>query len=217
MPECTAQTLLLDGQAGAIETRIDCPQSDKSPLIIAIICHPHPLHGGSMDNKVVYMLNSALKNAGAITARFNFRGVGKSAGSFDHGIGETEDLYRVTEYLQQAYPQAQLWLAGFSFGSYVAFRAHFALKPQRLLLVAPPVQRFAFAETGTGQLLKQPTLVIQGGKDDVVDPESVKTWIDTQQRQSNALRDILWLEEAGHFFHGLLIPLRESVQQWLEK
>ncbi len=208
-PSCVEQKRLLPGAVGDMEVLIECPKSTLTPQAVALICHPHPLQGGTMNNKVTYMLASALRQLGAITVRFNFRGVGHSSGSFDQGIGETDDVLRLAEWAEDYFSPPTLWLAGFSFGSYVALRAHKRLSPSRLILVAPPVQRFDFATLSLGAI---PTLVLQGNADQVVEAHSVKTWVAEQ----NPRPDMIEFPEADHFFHGRLTELRDAVTQWMQ-
>jgi hypothetical protein len=156
-----------------------------------------------MTNKVVYMIASTFNqqlNAGAI--RFNFRGVGRSTGTFDQGQGETEDLKAIAHWVNTYYTPAELWLAGFSFGGYVALRAHREIGVQRLLLVAPPVGRFPI-----DVLSEIPTVIIQGEQDKVVSPQAVAHWLAKQAHQPHCY----WLAETGHFFHGKLIELRQTI------
>lgn len=206
---CTEQKRLLPGAIGDLEVLIECPKPEQARSALAIICHPHPLYGGSLDNKVVYMLAAALRQLGAITLRFNFRGVGKSRGEFAEGVGETEDLLRLSEWATSYFAPQQVWLAGFSFGSFVALRAHKRLAPQRLILVAPPVQRFKFEQT---QLSKLPCLVLQGDADEVVEPGAVNTWVAQQTHQPT----YQILTQADHFFHGRLTELRDHVIAWMQ-
>ncbi len=202
---CTAQKQLIQGLAGHLEILTTCPKrTASSPIPYAVICHPHPLHGGTMNNKVVYIIASAFNQLGAGSVCFNFRGVGKSTGQFDHGQGETEDLHSVVEWLKTEYSPSELWLAGFSFGSYVALRGHRELEANRLLLVAPSIERFQLKEL---QLSDIPTLVIQGGKDEIVSPHTVSTWIATQTHPPQQH----WMDEADHFFHGQLNELRQAI------
>jgi alpha/beta superfamily hydrolase len=179
-------------------------------MTYAVICHPHPLHGGTMHNKVVYTIAKTFNELGVGTVRFNFRGVGKSSGQFDQGIGETEDLLAISQWLQTEYAPRELWLAGFSFGGYVALRGLRQLVAHRLLLVAPAVERFAFSEI---QVSNIPTLVIQGRQDDVVSPQTVANWVANQEYPPQ----LQWLEEADHFFHGQLQELSATISQaWQE-
>jgi alpha/beta superfamily hydrolase len=202
---CTPQECLIPGAVGQLEIQMSCPKkSCKLPMTYAVICHPHPLYGGTMLNKVVYMIASTFNQLGVGTVRFNFRGVGKSEGEYDQGLGETEDLCAVVQWLEQEYMPDELWLAGFSFGSYVALRAYQRLPANRLLLVAPPVERFDFSQL---KITDSPILVIQGRQDEIVSPTAVSQWVTTQMPTAQ----FQWLEQADHFFHGQLNELREVI------
>lgn len=208
-PQSEEQTILITTPQGQmIETRIGFPQIPITPTTLAIICHPHPLFGGTMDNKVVYILTSTLRHLGAITVRFNFRGIGKSTGAFDQGIGETDDLLFLVDWLKQQYHFKKLWLAGFSFGSFVAFQAHKKIPPERLILIAPPVERWDYQNTALQPHVK--TLIVQGGNDTVVSPPAVMDWVATLQ----PVPHFEMIEEADHFFHGFLPNLRDKIQNW---
>jgi len=200
---------LIPGPAGHIEAELAVPKGEARVDAVAIVCHPHPLYGGSLTNKVVHTVARSFNELGVISLRFNFRGVGDSQGRFDDGVGETDDLHAVADWLRQRYPVAALWLAGFSFGAYVAFRAQSSLRPARLLLVAPPVSKWAFPEA---RVLAR-WMVIQGGQDEVIDPRQVSDWV---SRQSPA-PEYRWLAGAGHFFHGQLVVLRDLIgESWRE-
>jgi len=201
--------IFIPGNAGEVETLITRPETVTKTTPIVVICHPHPLYGGSMTNKVVYILAKTFSELNAITVRFNFRGVGKSAGEFDHGVGEAEDLQRIVEELKQWRPHSPVWLAGFSFGAYVSARAQAKVNPEKLLLVAPPVSMYPFDELAE---IKIPWVVIQGGQDEVIDAAAVKNWISERPNQPQ----LIWMEEVGHFFHGKLNEVKESlVKVWL--
>jgi alpha/beta superfamily hydrolase len=211
LPPCVHQEKLIAGPAGDLEILMTCPkQTGTLPIPYAVICHPHPLHGGTMNNKVVYIIAQTFNALGVGTVRFNFRGVGKSAGKFDHGNGETADLRAVVDWLKTEYAPRELWLAGFSFGSYIALRGHRDFGISRLLLVAPSLER---VKAGGLQLSNIPTLVIQGGKDDVVSPADVSEWVAAQQHQPQ----FYWMADADHFFHGRLHELREAIRAAWEK
>lgn len=198
-------SILIKGPAGKIEIVVTNPHKEThSNQPYAIVCHPHPLYGGSMTNKVVYILAMTFNQLGVGTVRFNFRGVGQSTGQFDQGEGETADLYAVAEWVNSQFQPTQLWLAGFSFGSYVALKGHEQLKASRLLLVAPPIERFDLANWQIGNI---PTLIIQGGKDEVVSPLAVSQWVAIQHYRPQ----LSWLNEADHFFHGQLSKLRQII------
>jgi alpha/beta superfamily hydrolase len=198
-------TLLLDGPAGALEVAVD--RSDAAPLpAVAIICHPLPIEGGTMHNKVVTMLARSLRELGLDTVRFNFRGTGNSEGSFDDGIGEADDLRAVATCVRAQRPEAALWLAGFSFGAYVSLRMAAELQPSMLISIAPPVRRSWDFDS-----LVPPTcpwLVIQGEADEVVDPQAVFDWIDTMRDPPDLVR----MPGTGHFFHRKLMDLRGAIK-----
>jgi len=201
------ETFLLPGPVGGLQARLSLPPAPRQPPVVALVCHPHPLYGGTLDNKVTHILAHAFANLGAYTLRFNFRGAGGSDGQFDHGVGETEDLYAAADWLKQRYAPAQLWLAGFSFGAYVAWRGHQTLQADRLVLVAPPVERFDFGLA----LAPIPVLVLQGSNDEVVAPNAVSAWTASQPRPPS----YCLIEGAGHFFHGQLNRVRDAVTEWM--
>lgn len=190
------------GPAGGIEGLIDHPAA--VPGAVAVVCHPHPQQGGAMQNKVAYMLARAYNDLGAASLRFNFRGVGKSEGTFDDGMGETDDALAACDWLMQRHPGLPLWLAGFSFGAYVALRAQSRRPVQRLVTVAPAVMRF-----DTAAILEPacPWILVQGDADEVVAPQAVLDWARGLQRPPR----IEVLAGAGHFFHGRLNDLRDAV------
>lgn len=191
------------GPAGWLECMLS--NVDESASTVAVICHPHPLHGGSMHNKVVHTIMRTCREIGVASVRFNFRGVGKSEGTYDGGVGELEDLLAIIEWSAKQYPHAKLWLAGFSFGAFVAAKSltKSATPIERLLLVAPPVESFDFSDIDFGTV---PTTVIIGSRDQIVPPNAVKSWVNRQQNVS-----LLWLDEADHFFHGRLTLLKDTI------
>ncbi|ALG67997.1 alpha/beta hydrolase [Beggiatoa leptomitoformis] len=203
---CKPQQLLIPAPAGQLEVQMSCPKhpQDPSHTPYIVVCHPNPVQGGAMTNKVVYMLASTFNAMGLGVVRFNFRGVGKSTGTYDHGDGETDDLRAVVQWLKTEYAPTELWLAGFSFGSYVALRAHEELGAKRLLLVAPAVGRFNFENL---KLSNIPTMIIQGGQDEVIVPDDVLRWMRSQSYQPQ----LHWMDEADHFFHSRLNELRDAI------
>lgn len=201
---------IIAGAAGHIEMLVQLPDDYLPGGPVAIICHPHPLHGGTMTNKVVHTVARSFVELGLPVVRFNFRGVGKSDGSYDAGRGEVDDLLTVISWLQKQYPEAPLWLAGFSFGSYVVTRAQLFVDIEQLLLIAPPVTRYGFSEVPP---LAVPALVIQGGEDEVVDAQAVSEWV--AERAPKAVYHCI--EGAGHFFHGRLVTLRGLIKEYLNK
>lgn len=201
------QTLLLTGAAGAIEV-VTAPATAAPQPIIGVICHPHPLQGGTLRNKVVTTVHRAFQQLGVATVRFNFRGVGQSEGSFAQGVGEMHDLLTILTAIKTQYPQHGLWLAGFSFGSYVAAAAAQQCTVDRLISIAPPVNHYDFTAFDT---LTCPWWVVQGGLDEVVPLAAVEAW------RAHKCIPVHWLyfPEAGHFFHGQLVALREALCQAL--
>jgi len=176
------------------------------PAAVAVVCHPHPLQGGAMQNKVAYILARAFNDLGALSLRFNFRGVGASEGSFDAGRGETDDALAAVDWLLQRETGLPLWLAGFSFGAYVALRAQSRRPVQGLVTVAPAVERFEAAAIVDPVC---PWLLVQGDADEVVAPKAVLEWAAGRAYPPR----IAVLAGAGHFFHGRLNELRDTVIQ----
>ena len=209
---------LLDGAAGRIEVAASLPEA---PRAIAVIAHPHPLFGGTMDNKVVTTLARAFVETGAATYRFNFRGVGDSQGTHDEGRGETEDMLRVIEHARAEIGAAPLKLAGFSFGGAVATRASGRVDFTQLVLVAPGFRRITGHGMGEAPDPADPnlgapgrhtganTVVIHGDLDETVPLSDSIAWA--------AARDVAVIVVPGgeHFFHRKLHMLREVVARWV--
>ncbi|MGA9334616.1 MAG: alpha/beta fold hydrolase [Rudaea sp.] len=201
----TSAALTLAGPVGDLQVAVGVPEAGIARVGVAIICHPHSQHGGSMHNKVVTMIERALRELGLTTIVFNFRGVGGSHGEYDDGRGETDDLLALAAWVQHNHPQDALWLAGFSFGSYVAARAAPQLPVRQMISVAPPVGRWDFAALVSPLC---PWLVIQGEADEVVDPQAVYAWVAEQADPPNLVR----MPETGHFFHRRLMDLRGAIK-----
>jgi len=201
----SSAAITLRGPAGVLEAAAGVPAADEARQGSAIICHPHPQHGGTMHNKVVTIIERALRESGLATITFNFRGVGVSQGSYDDGNGETEDLIAVASWMQQVRPGTALWLAGFSFGSYVALRAAAALPVRQLISVAPPIGRWDFAGLTPPPC---PWLVIQGEHDEVVDAAAVYEFVAAQEPPPTLVR----MPDTGHFFHRRLMDLRGAIK-----
>ena len=201
--------LILPGPAGDLEAMLSVPKNDLRG--VAVICHPHPQFGGAMSNKVVYTLAAAALDAGLASLRFNFRGVGRSQGSYDHTHGETRDCVAAAQWLQAQQPQLELLLAGFSFGAYVSLKASAALKPKNLITVAPPFGRY-FEDEQLPDHPACPWLVIHSRDDDTV-PFA-------QTRQSLAQYDpepeMHAFDGAGHFFQGRLADVRGAATAFLQ-
>jgi alpha/beta superfamily hydrolase len=194
------EKVLLEGAAGAIETDVTDPGAGRRG--IALIAHPHPLMGGTKDNKVVTTLARAFHALGCATLRPNFRGVGASAGVHDQGIAETDDLVAVAHYAKKRFGDLPLTCAGFSFGSYVQTRVVERVEANQLVLVAPAVSRFKTGAVPAG------TLVIHGEVDDVVPLAAVFDWARPQNLP------IVVVPGGEHFFHGRLMMLQQIITQY---
>jgi hypothetical protein len=203
-----AERLRLAGPAGDIEALVEIPAEGGAPQRFGVVCHPHPLYGGTLDNKIVYTLARAFVELGVPSIRFNFRGVGGSAGQYDEGRGETADALAVVAYGRERWPGTSLWLAGFSFGGAVAVRAAAQSSPEKLVTVAPGITRVAMDGAASPAC---PWLIVQGDADDVIEPTAVRDWAN-QQSPAPTLR---LLTGAGHFFHGRLHELRQVVLDFL--
>ena len=200
-----AQEFALPGPAGRLEVATATASLEEARRGTAVICHPHPQHGGSLRNKVVTMLERSLRESGLDTVRFNFRGVGESEGEYDEGDGESGDLVAVAQWVRRVHAGDALWLAGFSFGSYVALRTARSLAADALITVAPPVGRWDFAGVAMPDC---PWLVVQGEDDEIVDSQAVFDWIATLEATPTLVR----MPETGHFFHRRLMDLRGAVK-----
>lgn len=192
------------GPVGMLEALTSCPAPETTVAASAVICHPHPLHGGTMQNKVVHTLARSFSELGLRTLRFNFRGVGRSAGNFADGVGETDDLIAVLDWVRARRPHDGIWLAGFSFGAYVATRACGRRPVDRLITVAPAVNRHDFSSLNP----PCPWLVIQGGQDEIVPVEAVRALVGGIDPKP------AYVELAGvsHFFHQRLNDLGEVLR-----
>ena len=207
-----AEPLVIPGPAGRIEAALT-PAEAPAQNVLAIVCHPLPTEGGTMHNKVVTMTARALRESGAAALRFNFRGVGGSEGAFDEGRGELNDLRAVAAWARERYPDCALWLAGFSFGAWIALRATVELGARGLITIAPPVGRnWSF---GGIALPTVPWLLVQGDVDEIVDPQAVRAWARGLAQPPRLVE----IEGASHFFHRKLMDLRgvvkNGVRDWL--
>jgi len=189
------------GPAGVIEAAIDV--SARPAVATAVICHPHPLQQGTMSNKVVTTVARAFARLGADAVRFNFRGVGASAGRYADGVGERDDALAVVAWCRERWPNRPLYLGGFSFGAAVAAAIAARVAPAGLVTVAPPVDRLATDFVAPAC----PWLLIHGDADEVVPPQPVLEWCS----KLAAPPRIVLLPGVGHFFHGRLAALREAV------
>lgn len=200
-------TELIQGPAGKLELVMAEPTAEARNAW-GVVCHPHPLYGGTMNNKVVTTLVKTFQGLGINTVRFNFRGVGRSEGQFDQGNGELDDLMAVIGWMQQREIKDEIWMAGFSFGAYIAAKAATLIPISRLVTVAPPVQHFPMQSLPP---ITCPWVLVQGEVDDVVPAKDVLEWAEKRVPKPIIIR----FPEAGHFFHGQLAELRARIQEAL--
>jgi alpha/beta superfamily hydrolase len=200
-----AASFMLDGPAGKLETISDVAEPACARRGVAVICHPLTTEGGTMHNKVVTMAERALRESGLDTVRFNFRGAGQSQGDYDQGRGESDDLAAIVAWTRRMRPDDALWLAGFSFGSYVSIANAVRLRADALISIAPPAGRWPF---DTVTLPTCPWLVVQGEADEVVEPQAVFDWIGAMQHPPELVR----MPETSHFFHRRLMDLRGAIK-----
>jgi alpha/beta superfamily hydrolase len=191
------------GPAGRLEIAFNVP--DGAPRGIALIAHPHPQQGGTLDNKVVQTLARTFAALGYAATRFNFRGAGASEGEFDDGIGETDDALATLAGAKLEFGELPVALAGFSFGSYVQTRVAHAVAAERMVLIGPAVKRFAT------EIVPPDTIVIHGEEDDIVALADVLAWARPQQLP------IIVFPGCGHFFHGRLPQLQRVISGMWQK
>jgi hypothetical protein len=203
----SVRKVVIGGPAGAIEGMIEQPADARGDLV-AVCCHPHPLYGGAMQNKVVHTLARSCQDQRVTTVRFNFRGVGSSEGAYDDGAGESEDAAAVANWARRETGATRLWSLGFSFGGFVAYRLATLGDAALLVTVAPPVQRFDFA---TLAVPRCPWLVLQGDADELVDHARVLAWT----KSVSPPPEVKILPGAEHFFHGRLTEMRSILGAWL--
>ncbi|MDC1310891.1 alpha/beta hydrolase [Burkholderiales bacterium] len=197
MNRTNEERLLIDGPSGNIELALNEPSGVSKGC--ALIAHPHPLYGGTLDNKVVQMLAKAFNALGLTSVRFNFRGVGDSDGVYDEGVGELEDFKSVQSYAVKRIRPEHTVFAGFSFGTYIVSQAATLDLPDQLVLIAPAVGKFEVLD------VSEETLVIHGEEDDVVLLSDVMNWARPQHVP------VTVFPGSGHFFHGDLVRLKNAV------
>ena len=201
------QKISIRGPAGDLEAILESP-GDEAIVGVAVVCHPHPQHGGTMHNKVVHTLARSFVRSNFAVLRFNFRGTEGSDGVYDNGVGELDDALAAMAWMRQQQAEGPLWLAGFSFGAAIAVRAAVAHDLDGLIAVAPAIYRFA------GNLDTQPDcpwLIIQGDEDELVEIDETVEWIDSLEPGP----ELLVVPGAEHFFHGRLHDLRKAVMAFV--
>lgn len=198
---------MIQGPLGQLEVAVNHIR-DGAPY--ALVCHPHPLYGGTMDNKVVTMTAKAYENLGCNSVRFNYRGVGESHGIYAKSIGEAEDAVAVANWIIEHQAPSKLYVAGFSFGAYIAAQAASDIQAAgrvevpHLLMIAPSVENSPFERVTPIPL---DTSIIMGNADDVVSYDAVSQWAE----QQHPPLEMITMEEAGHFFHGRLTELKQRI------
>ena len=196
---------LTDGAVGKLELMTRGCKNDLAELDdwLVVICHPHPQHGGTMDNKVVTTVARASREAGLDSLRFNYRGVGASEGDYGEFSGECDDFDAVMKWVSENTSKTRIVLAGFSFGSAVAAKRASSLEGlEHLFLLAPPVERYDYPS-----VFSVPTTIVQGSADEVVDSKGVTDWA---QDIETAYEYVL-MGHCSHFFHGRLVELRQRL------
>lgn len=201
------ERVALEGPVGCLEALIGCPEHPGARGL-GIVCHPHPLMGGTMHNKVVHFICRAFNELGLYSLRFNFRGVGASEGTYGEGDGEAQDLGAALDWARTRAPDQALWLAGFSFGGWVALRQAHHPGVTQLVTVAPAVNR---SDQRPIESPECPWLLVQGEQDEVVPATAVRRWLAGLARQPEAV----FMPDAGHMFHGQLTRLRKILLERL--
>lgn len=211
------ERFLIPGPAGAIEIALDRPPADQNPAGLAVVAHPHPLFGGTLDNKVAQTIARAFVNQSMIVVRPNFRGVGKSESDHDHGHGEVEDLWAAWQWLIAQHPNVggHRWIGGFSFGGVMATHLAHEWPGHAVSAGQPPLDRVILVGLGIADdrrpaaPLTAAARLIHGEEDEVVSLKSVLDWVEPQQHP------VLVMPGAGHFFHGKLPFLRDCITRCL--
>jgi uncharacterized protein len=197
-----------------VEVLTAAPRQLRKPAGVALVCHPHPLYGGALSNKVTYTLAACALKAGLHAIRFNFRGVGRSGGRHDGGRGEADDVVFLAGQVRQQMPEAQLLLAGFSFGAYVSLMAAVRLDPALVISIAPPFGEKYFAPGAEAPSAPNcPWLVVHSRDDDVVPFAETAAALD----QLAPAPTLVEVDGAGHFFHGRLNLVTEHVLPFIER
>ncbi|HLU06172.1 MAG TPA: alpha/beta fold hydrolase [Woeseiaceae bacterium] len=206
LPETEA--IFIDGPAGRLQALLEMPRTQEAGGA-AVVCHPHPEHGGTLENKVVHTLARAFVAKGFAVLRFNFRGVGESEGVFDEGRGETADALAAVQEMRERYGGKDLWLAGFSFGAAIAIGAAAEVRADGLVSVAPAVSRVSGGDIPQPGC---PWLIIQGDEDELVPVGDTIEWVNGLEPGP----DLQIFPETGHYFHGKLVRLRNAVETFID-
>ena len=204
------RNLILQAGAGDVEAVLSAPKRARERPGFAVVCHPHPLMGGALSNKVTFTLAASALKTGLYALRFNFRGVGRSAGTHDQGQGEVDDAVALFRWMQAQLPDAQTVFAGYSFGGYVALSAAALVHPDALVTVAPPFRYFSDRPTPQPQC---PWMLIHGTDDQIA------AYADTQDKMEtlSPKPQLVSPDGTGHFFHRRLDVVRENTVSFLEQ
>jgi len=202
-----SEKLFIEGPVGRLEAILDAPRNEPVSGS-AVVCHPHPQHGGTMHNKVAHTLARAFLRLGFQVLRFNFRGTEASDGIYDEGVGELDDALAGIDWMRARQAPGPMWLAGFSFGAAIAVRAAAESEVDGLVSVAPAVYRFA---SGLTTQPRCPWLIVQGDEDELVAVDETIEWMNNLEPGP----ELLVLPGAEHFFHGRLVELRDAVMKFV--
>lgn len=200
------EKLFIEGPAGRLEALLESPP-DGAVTGNAVICHPHPQHGGTLQNKVTHTLARAFLGQGFESLRFNFRGVGRSEGSFDEGNGEVDDALAAVAIMRSRNSGKPLWIGGFSFGAAIAVAAAASAGADGLVSVAPAISRVSRGNS----VPECPWLIVQGDQDDLVDVDDTIAWVNELPPGPQ----LVIFTETEHFFHGKLVALRNAVEEFI--
>jgi alpha/beta superfamily hydrolase len=204
-----SQNFFLPGPAGKLEAVLWTPQSVESPAMAALVCHPHPLFGGTLHNKVVYQAAKALDSLGMPVLRFNFRGAGLSEGKHDRGMGERDEVRTALDFLAQEFPRTPLLLAGFSFGSWVGLRVGCEdERVEKLIGIGAPVNHSDFSYL---QRCAKPKLFVQGSKDQFGDPAKLRSIVGELPGEN----EVVVVDGVDHFFTGRIEELGAAMVGWM--
>jgi len=206
--------VIFNGPDGRLEGRYQPGPQPNAP--IALILHPHPQYGGTMNNKVVYHLYHAFAGRGFATMRFNFRGVGRSQGEYDSGVGELSDAASALDWLQTYNPDARAaWIAGFSFGAWIAMQL-LMRRPEieGFIAAAPPANHYDFTFLAP---CPSSGLIVNGSNDEIVPPASVQKLVEKLKQQKSITIDHATIPGADHFFQDKLDAFNQTVSDYLDK
>ena len=209
MPE-----VMFNSPEGRIEGRYHHSEKNNPP--IALVLHPHPSHGGTMNNKVVYNTYHSLVRSGFSVLRINFRGVGRSQGAFDDGIGELADAATALDWLEQHNPTAcTVWIAGFSFGAWIALQL-LMRRPeiQNFIAISPPAAKYDFSFLSP---CPSPGLIIQGDADSIVLEEDVENFVNKLSKQKGSSVDYRVIATADHFFREKMDELIQNLDEYISE